>query len=206
MLVLAGSRSITEHFFIDPLSGKSYSSDNDHFLGIESVWNNLNYYINMQDCSYGCDVSAHCSHTLLTRSYTKVMNQPLTLSDIVSLISLCLCLQEMLFDLEDLEMWEPVLFGATSKKQLIDTVAKRKAGEEVEETIFKQEVWLSFSFFSFLLDLGSVVTCTVSQVLLTPSLSPLKLLLRKQVLITMLKHWQNNAMERKMFFFCSLFS
>lgn len=46
----------------------------------------------------------------------------------------------MQFDLEDLEMWEPVLFGATSKKQLIDAVAKRKAGEEVEETIFKQEV------------------------------------------------------------------
>ncbi|XP_075882922.1 dynein regulatory complex subunit 7 isoform X2 [Nelusetta ayraudi] len=101
VLVLAGSRSIDEHFFIDPLSGKSYSSDNDHFLGVESVWNNLNYYINMQDCSYGCD--------------------------------------EMQFHLEDLEMWEPVLFGATSKKQLIDAVAKRKAGQEVEESIFKQE-------------------------------------------------------------------
>lgn len=60
----------------------------------------------------------------------------------------------MQFDLEDLEMWEPVLFGATSKKQLIDAVAKRKLGEEVEETIFKQEVWLSFFFFSFLLDIS----------------------------------------------------
>lgn len=48
----------------------------------------------------------------------------------------------MLFDLEDLEMWEPVLFGATSKKQLIDAVAKRKEGQEVEETIFKQVVSL----------------------------------------------------------------
>lgn len=48
----------------------------------------------------------------------------------------------MLFDLEDLEMWEPVLFGATSKKQLIDAVAKRKEGQEAEETIFKQEVSL----------------------------------------------------------------
>lgn len=71
MLVLAGSRSVAEHFFIDPLSGKSYSSDNDHFLGIESVWNNLNYYINMQDCSYGCDVSAHhaYTHTHAHKSY-----------------------------------------------------------------------------------------------------------------------------------------
>lgn len=63
VLVLAGSRSVDEHFFIDPLSGKSYSSDNDHFLGVESVWNNLNYYINMQDCSYGCDVSVHHADT-----------------------------------------------------------------------------------------------------------------------------------------------
>lgn len=55
----------------------------------------------------------------------------------------------MKFDLEDLEMWEPVLFGATSKKQLIDAVAKRKAGEAVEETIFKQEVLCSFLFLSF---------------------------------------------------------
>lgn len=71
VLVLAGSRSVAEHFFIDPLSGKSYSSDNDHFLGIESVWNNLNYYINMQDCSYGCDVSA------LRRTHTHNCTQKL---------------------------------------------------------------------------------------------------------------------------------
>lgn len=60
----------------------------------------------------------------------------------------------MQFDLEDLEMWEPVLFGATSKKQLIDAVTKRKAGEQVEETIFKQEVWLAFFFFPFLVDIS----------------------------------------------------
>ncbi|XP_067361429.1 dynein regulatory complex subunit 7 isoform X2 [Channa argus] len=88
VLVLSGSRSIQENFFIDPLTGNRYSTADDNFLGIESVWNNLNYYVNVQDCSNSC-------------------------ADIV-------------YDLEDLKAWEPVLFGATSKKQLILDVLKKK--------------------------------------------------------------------------------
>ncbi|XP_035512918.1 dynein regulatory complex subunit 7 [Morone saxatilis] len=88
VLVLSGSRSVQENFFIDPLTGKSYATDDDNFLGIESVWNNLNYYVNMQDCRNGC--------------------------------------ADMVYDLEDLKMWEPILYGATSKKQLILDVLKKK--------------------------------------------------------------------------------
>uniref|UniRef100_A0A3Q0RCJ8 Dynein regulatory complex subunit 7 n=1 Tax=Amphilophus citrinellus TaxID=61819 RepID=A0A3Q0RCJ8_AMPCI len=88
VLVLSGSRSIQENFFIDPLTGISYPTNSDKFLGIESVWNNLNYYVNMQDCSNGC--------------------------------------ADMMFDLDDLKTWEPLLFGAPSKKQLIQKVLKRK--------------------------------------------------------------------------------
>ncbi|XP_023286890.1 dynein regulatory complex subunit 7 [Seriola lalandi dorsalis] len=104
VLVLSGSRSVQKNFFIDPLTGISYSTDHENFLGIESVWNNLNYYVNMQDCRNGC--------------------------------------ADMMYDLEDLNMWEPVLFGATSKKQLILDVLKEKEtkmlskinkDEEVEE-------------------------------------------------------------------------
>uniref|UniRef100_A0A671YPR0 Dynein regulatory complex subunit 7 n=1 Tax=Sparus aurata TaxID=8175 RepID=A0A671YPR0_SPAAU len=91
VLVLSGSRSIRENFFIDPLTGNSYRTDDDNFLGIESVWNNLNYYVNMQDCSSGC--------------------------------------ADMVYDLEDLKMWEPVLFSATSKKQLILEVAKKRGSK-----------------------------------------------------------------------------
>uniref|UniRef100_A0A3B4ZBF6 Dynein regulatory complex subunit 7 n=1 Tax=Stegastes partitus TaxID=144197 RepID=A0A3B4ZBF6_9TELE len=54
VLVLARSRRVKENFFIDPLTGNSYATDSDSFLGIESMWNNLNYYVNMQDCSNGC--------------------------------------------------------------------------------------------------------------------------------------------------------
>ncbi|KAM8755120.1 dynein regulatory complex subunit 7 isoform 1-T2 [Acanthopagrus schlegelii] len=91
VLVLSGSRSIRENFFIDPLTGNSYRTDDDNFLGVESVWNSLNYYVNMQDCRNGC--------------------------------------ADMVYDLEDLKMWEPVLFGATSKKQLILEVAKKKGSK-----------------------------------------------------------------------------
>ncbi|XP_022052450.2 dynein regulatory complex subunit 7 isoform X4 [Acanthochromis polyacanthus] len=96
VLVLAGSRRVQENFFIDPLTGNSYPTDSDNFLGIESVWNNLNYYVNMQDCSNGC--------------------------------------AEMVFDLEDLKIWEPVLYGATSKKQ-----------EEEQSRVFEMpRSWVSY--------------------------------------------------------------
>ncbi|KAL7398964.1 hypothetical protein ABVT39_017784 [Epinephelus coioides] len=91
VLVLSGSRSVQENFFIDPLTGRSYSTDDDNFLGIESVWNNHNYYVNMQDCRNGC--------------------------------------ADMVYDLEDLKMWEPVLYGAASKRQLILDIVKEQERE-----------------------------------------------------------------------------
>ncbi|XP_040009242.1 dynein regulatory complex subunit 7 [Xiphias gladius] len=118
VLVLSGSRSVRENFFIDPLTGISYSTVDDNFLGIESLWNNLNYYVNMQDCSNGCT--------------------------------------DMVYDLEDLNMWEPVLYGATSRKQLILDVLKRKEtkmmgkinkveeGEEEPRVFEMPRSWVSY--------------------------------------------------------------
>nr|XP_020020157.1 dynein regulatory complex subunit 7 [Castor canadensis] len=54
VLVLSGKREVPESFFIDPFTGLSYSTQNDHFLGIESLWNHKNYWINMQDCWNCC--------------------------------------------------------------------------------------------------------------------------------------------------------
>jgi hypothetical protein len=54
--VLSGKREVPESFFIDPFTGLSYSTQNDHFLGIESLWNHKNYWINMQDCWNCCKV------------------------------------------------------------------------------------------------------------------------------------------------------
>ncbi|XP_054697079.1 dynein regulatory complex subunit 7 isoform X3 [Grus americana] len=54
VLVLSGKREVPEPFFINPFTGNSHSTMDEHFLGIESVWNHRNYWVNMQDCRNGC--------------------------------------------------------------------------------------------------------------------------------------------------------
>uniref|UniRef100_A0A8C8RNP4 Dynein regulatory complex subunit 7 n=1 Tax=Pelusios castaneus TaxID=367368 RepID=A0A8C8RNP4_9SAUR len=54
VLILSGKREVPESFFIDPFTANSYSTTDDCFLGIESVWNHKNYWVNMQDCWNGC--------------------------------------------------------------------------------------------------------------------------------------------------------
>ncbi|XP_074738027.1 dynein regulatory complex subunit 7 [Strix uralensis] len=54
VLVLSGKRDVPETFFINPFTGSSHSTMDEHFLGIESVWNHRNYWVNMQDCRNGC--------------------------------------------------------------------------------------------------------------------------------------------------------
>ncbi|XP_072202604.1 dynein regulatory complex subunit 7 [Excalfactoria chinensis] len=54
VLVLSGKREVPETFFIDPFTGNSHSTSDEQFLGIESVWNHKNYWVNMQDCQNGC--------------------------------------------------------------------------------------------------------------------------------------------------------
>ncbi|GAB5582313.1 dynein regulatory complex subunit 7 isoform X2 [Prionailurus iriomotensis] len=54
VLVLPGKREVPESFFIDPFTARSYSTQDDHFLGIESLWNHTNYWVNMQDCWNCC--------------------------------------------------------------------------------------------------------------------------------------------------------
>ncbi|KAJ1559045.1 hypothetical protein HK405_012218, partial [Cladochytrium tenue] len=53
VLVLPGKREIAESFFIEPTTGRIYSTDNENFLGVESVFNSNNYWVNMQVCYDG---------------------------------------------------------------------------------------------------------------------------------------------------------
>ncbi|XP_012937903.1 dynein regulatory complex subunit 7 [Aplysia californica] len=46
VMVLKGLRDVTETFFIEPTTGVSHPTDWGQYLGIESIWNHLNYYIN----------------------------------------------------------------------------------------------------------------------------------------------------------------
>ena len=55
--MLSGKRDIPESFFIEALTGMSRPLNTAAYLGIESVWNNKNYWVNMQDCSQGIQVS-----------------------------------------------------------------------------------------------------------------------------------------------------
>lgn len=57
VLVLSGKREVPESFFIEPFTGLSHSCESPHYLGIESVWNHVNYWVNMQDCSEGVKVN-----------------------------------------------------------------------------------------------------------------------------------------------------
>uniref|UniRef100_A0A8B9GJV3 Dynein regulatory complex subunit 7 n=1 Tax=Amazona collaria TaxID=241587 RepID=A0A8B9GJV3_9PSIT len=56
VLVLSGKREVPETFFINPFTGNRHNTTDKRFLGIESVWNHRNYWVNMQDCRHGCKV------------------------------------------------------------------------------------------------------------------------------------------------------
>ncbi|CAH1791154.1 unnamed protein product [Owenia fusiformis] len=53
VLVLANKREVPESFFIEPFTGIAHPVNSVNYLGIESVWNHHNYWVNMQDCSEG---------------------------------------------------------------------------------------------------------------------------------------------------------
>ncbi|KAL7748299.1 hypothetical protein RI367_006258 [Sorochytrium milnesiophthora] len=53
VLMLPGKREIAEPFFIEPSTGKIYDVDSEHYLGVESVFSSLNYWVNMQPCING---------------------------------------------------------------------------------------------------------------------------------------------------------
>ncbi len=65
VLVLSGKREVPETFFIETLSGIAKSTKDDGYLGIESVWNHTNYWVNMQRCYDG---SAVCIKQMTTNN------------------------------------------------------------------------------------------------------------------------------------------
>ncbi|TYZ61652.1 hypothetical protein PybrP1_010651 [[Pythium] brassicae (nom. inval.)] len=48
VLVRAGKRGITDHFFIEPSTGRVYSLREAPYLRLEAVWSHENYWVNMQ--------------------------------------------------------------------------------------------------------------------------------------------------------------
>ncbi len=53
VLVLPGKREVGQGFFIEATTGEIQGLDWDQYLGVESLWNHRNVWVNMQDCSEG---------------------------------------------------------------------------------------------------------------------------------------------------------
>lgn len=53
VVVLSGKREVPETFFIESLTGCAVSTTDESYLGIESIWNHKNYWVNMQSCFDG---------------------------------------------------------------------------------------------------------------------------------------------------------
>mmetsp|Transcript_26582 Transcript_26582/g.52378 ORF Transcript_26582/g.52378 Transcript_26582/m.52378 type:complete len:730 (-) Transcript_26582:206-2395(-) len=49
ILVKAGKREVPENIYIEPSTGLTYSTEDSPYLGIESVWNEQNYWANVQE-------------------------------------------------------------------------------------------------------------------------------------------------------------
>ncbi|XP_014802627.1 PREDICTED: dynein regulatory complex subunit 7 isoform X1 [Calidris pugnax] len=80
VLVLSGKKEVPETFFINPFTGNSHSTMDEHFLGIESVWNHRNYWVNMQDCRNGCkDLIFDLGDTIHWEVMLSGSNKPLQL-------------------------------------------------------------------------------------------------------------------------------
>jgi hypothetical protein len=48
VLIRAGKREVSEHFYLEPSTGRSYTLREAPYTAIESVWNHENYWVNMQ--------------------------------------------------------------------------------------------------------------------------------------------------------------
>ncbi|NXO67492.1 DRC7 protein, partial [Phainopepla nitens] len=77
VLVLPGKRKVPEPFFINPFTGYHHSPTDECFLGIESIWNHRNYWVNMQDCRTGCkDLSFDLSDSICWEIMFSESNEP----------------------------------------------------------------------------------------------------------------------------------
>ncbi|NXP00256.1 DRC7 protein, partial [Certhia brachydactyla] len=77
VLVLSGKRKVPETFFINPFTGNPHSTTDECFLGIESIWNHRNYWVNMQDCRNGCkDLSFDLSDSISWEMMFSESNEP----------------------------------------------------------------------------------------------------------------------------------
>ncbi|XP_066249552.1 dynein regulatory complex subunit 7 [Euwallacea similis] len=52
IFLAAGTKEVTESIFIEPGTGMPHELTSDLYYGIESIWNNENYWVNLQNCTH----------------------------------------------------------------------------------------------------------------------------------------------------------
>lgn len=56
VLVLSGKCDVVKSFYIEPTTGHAKETTDRDYSGVESVWNDQNYWVNMQDGSQAGEV------------------------------------------------------------------------------------------------------------------------------------------------------
>lgn len=51
VLVKSGKRDVKENIFVEPSTGRIYQIHSSPYIGIESIWNNTNYWTNIQNAT-----------------------------------------------------------------------------------------------------------------------------------------------------------
>lgn len=65
VMIAAGCRDLKENFFIEPTTGRSYSVNSSPYLGIESLWNHSNYWINLENKKTLSEIDYDLSNNLI---------------------------------------------------------------------------------------------------------------------------------------------
>ncbi len=63
--VASGRRDIKEPLFIEPTTGRAYSLHTNPYMGVESVWNNVNFWVNLQFTQKVSEVSDYFAYSVL---------------------------------------------------------------------------------------------------------------------------------------------
>lgn len=74
VLIKAGKRGVNESFYIEPTTARRYTTADAPYLSIEAVWNDKNYYVNMQttlsqlsDCRFDLSQSQDWEYVFIVK-------------------------------------------------------------------------------------------------------------------------------------------
>jgi hypothetical protein len=73
VMVLAGRRDVKEHVFLEPSTGRVYTPGNSPYTGVEAVWNNSNYWVNL-DLSKKVSEVQHRNYELFQSNRSVYLN------------------------------------------------------------------------------------------------------------------------------------